>query len=383
MNGSAVHPLPMQTLQSWRTLERYALCGATQRQWICSTGIQWAELTRWLKPCRARARWVGDPELAGHRLSVVQIGDEFLATSEQTPPHRSAISLTLADITLYALNVATLAEHYGERLGIAWDAPRPQAHGLWKIGVWSRPTHGAKPVFLFLPESVLGGCQELHRAIGTVRDCVLICCTAEHLRGDTAELARERGVDALVLADLGLEPLPLDNLRGSASATVKSTARKARQLLDVPHGCVWKDVRITIHRTRAVTFRVRKEEKRLSLHQLGLRGRDKNTPSALFLDLCSIAAKQCWEPKGVRGRTGEKRLERLKDLLREWVPVRGEPFVKHGRQVLPNFGITLDGDTPRNPIRNLEDTEEPADDQHVDYGELSGFSITTDRRFRD
>ena len=250
------------------------------------------------------------------------------------------------------------------------------------MGVWARPTASARSVFLFLPESVLGGCQQLHRAISTQRDCVLLCCTAEHLHSDTLQLVRERGVDALVLAAIGLEPLPLDNLRSSASAAVKSTARKARQLLDVPHGCVWKDVGITIHRTCAVTIRVRKEERRLSLHQLGLRGRDKSTPSALFSDLCSVAAKQCWEPDGVRGRTGEKRLERLRALLREWVPVRGEPFVKHGGQVIPNFGISLDGETPRSAARSLE-SGEPADDQHVDYGELSGFSITSDKRFHD
>ena len=379
MNGSAVHPLLMQTLQSWRTLERYALCGATQPEWIRASGIQWAELSRWLKPCRARARWIADPEFAGHRLSVVQIGDEFLATSEQTPPHRSAISLTLADIALYALNVSALAEYYGDRLGIPWDAPRPQPHGLWKIGVWSRPTEAARPVFFFLPESVLGGCHELRRAIGTLRDCVLLCCTADNLHGDTLELARERDVRALVLADMGPEPLPLDNLRVTAPVSVKSGPKKLRQLLDAPHGCAWKEVNITIHRTGAVTIRVRKEERRLSLHQLGLRGRDKNTPSTLFLDLCSVAAKQHWEPDGVRGRTGEKRLERLKKLLRSWVVVRGDPFVKSGRQMVPYFGISLDGGTPRKPIRNLESEEKPADDQHVDYAELSGFSITDER----
>lgn len=373
----------MQTLQSWRTLERYALCGATQQEWIRSSGIQWAEFSKWLKPCRARARWIADPEFADHRLSVVQIGGEFLATSEQTPPHRSAISLTLADITLYALNVSALAEYYGERLGIAWDAPRPQLHGLWKIGVWSRPTEPAKPVLLFLPESVLGGCQQLHRAISTIRDCVLLCCTAEHLGGDTLRIAHEREVHALVLADIGLEPIPLDNLRTTAPVPVRSAPKKARQLLDVPHGGTWRDVKIMIHRTGAVTIRVRREERRLSLRELGLRGRNNSTASLLFLDLCSVATKQRWEPDGVRGRTGEKRLERLKNLLRSWVVVRGDPFVKHGREVLPDFGISLDGGTPRSAGRKSDDEEEPADDQHVDYEELTGFSITTDKRFHN
>ena len=223
----------------------------------------------------------------------------------------------------------------------------------------------------------------LEGAISTIRDCVLLCCTAEYLGGDTLELAHERVVHVLLLADIGLEPLPLDNLRTTTRVSGKSASKKARQLLDVPHGCAWKDVNITIHRTGAVTIRVRREERRLSLRELGLRGRNNSTASLLFLDLCSVATKQRWEPDDVRGRTGEKRLERLKKLLRSWVVVRGDPFVKHGRQVLPGFGISLDGGTPRSAGRKPEDEEEPADDRHVDYEELSGFSITSDKRVHD
>lgn len=365
----------MQTPQSWRTLERYALCGATQREWIRSSGNQWAELSRWLKPCRARARWVGDPELAGHRLSVVQIGDEFLATSEQTPPHRSAISLTLADITLYALNVATLAEHYGERLGIAWDAPRPQLHGLWKIGVWSRPTEAARSVFFFLPQSVLGGYQQLHRAISTIRDCVLLCCTAEHLRGDTLEIARERGVDLLVLADLGLEPLPLDNLRNSAPATVKSKSRKAMQLFDVPHGCTWQEVEIVVHRSRFLTIRVRGKGKRIAIGNLGLRGRNRNSPSTWLADLAMLATKQRFEPKGVTGRSREKRLERFIKTMKNWLVIRGEPFVKSGGEILPVFRISTEGDTGRKLVNASLADDLPADDLRLDPSDMDRFSI--------
>lgn len=295
--------------------------GLAAWDWRLHLGGGWQEAP--LHRTAAIAETVADPKANGFRLTVREEEDGIVLVDEEhplrgTPVEREDVEIWKPDWNAMALQLAN---------AIGFEMCSPAGSGaVRKIGIYRCPGAAPKDVYFYVPGFFARG---IPADVIRLSDCILVVPGARTASDELRQIAESRRVS------VQFPDGPTTWLRESIKRHAKSSGALS-PIFDVKPEWAWNKLRIEADSDRFKALYGR--EKRV--HRFTP---DNKKGTARFAEvLLSMAKDGAWTFAEGRKREADRRLlHRFKVLLKELIPIDGEPFTKDGDTIAPNFKLTL------------------------------------------
>jgi len=302
-------------------LESWGTAGLAAWEWKLHLGDAWtcAPLYR----TAVIADSVADPKANGFRLTVREEEEGIVLIDEEhplrgTPVEREEVEVWKPDWSAMALQLAN-AIGFEMRVAGGNEVVR-------KIGIYRCAGAAPRDVYFYVPGFFP---RVIPAEVIRLSDCILVVPGVRTASEELRLIAESRRV--LVHFPDGPTTLLREKIKRHARASGESAP-----ILDVRPAWTWDKLTIESDSDRFTASYGR--EKRV--HRFTP---DNKKGTARYAEvLLSMAKDGEWIYAGGRKRQADQRLlNRLKFLLKELIPIDGEPFAQDGDKITPNFKLTL------------------------------------------
>ncbi len=238
------------------------------------------------------------------------------------------------EVTAWEVDQQKLADHLAHALRFAACDVRP--HGdLLQVGNVIERGRPAHPVFLFVPPGSIFDAQRLLTSTASLPPCTLLLTRGRWITAELAALAAKGHIMLDPVAER-LEAAP-DAVGSVASRSRRVVTRAGKPaVLDVRTGWTWSKLRVLVDPIGKLHFRYGRESGTYAFRRTNL-----SKPIFALVVLGKMAVQGTWTPPLAGYESAIRSMNRLKKLLRDLVPISGDPFENRDGAVHPVFQLRL------------------------------------------
>jgi hypothetical protein len=312
-----------------------------------------------------------DRDYSGRILDLEEREDgDFNAFSREIPAHRSPFKIERAEVVRLIPEITAISAVLSRKLGFISHGAAPARTGNFhELGSLHLPRQQPRPVFLFLP-SARPRPIALQEGLLGIESAVVLLPTNKGMSFELRQIASARDIDLRIL-DFDKELSIAPAVRGD-----KRSPDRPPLITPLP-GWEWKHLTL-IFESEGLRARIHGTERFATWKELGIRPLNRGKIQGPLQILIPLAnGKRISQRRN--DENGRQQISRARKLLRQLVPLHGDPFHKFK----DGYGIVFHVEIPeaRKKARAQETSEEATENEltertsQLDEGDLNGFSI--------
>ncbi len=344
----------MQTSRFWQALDRLGTDGVSQLHWRRELDAGYDSAKSYLRRLPGIAGHVPDPDDPRGIVTLTihpHEAEDFVAVSEETPAHRTPLTLSAQDVALLAPDWEAIRPALAELLGFTPLAATVALSGVIRQLGLSQPEIGRTvPVLLYLPHGTFSDPHIFLTSLHQLPECVLYVPTRRHLIASVFAVAEARKFIIEAIADrITQQPDPATTTLTVVATSIASNAPRERRkkggpILAAQPGRTWEKliIRLTEKGTLLARYGSHPGEYRFG-RKVGTDGQAKYP--VLFMMLFKMCVDDRWEHPPTTHKTyaaTQRNFQRLHALLQNLMLIEGSPFLKTGGVWVPRFKFEPD-----------------------------------------
>lgn len=338
--------------------------------WMDELGEAFPSLEGFLRSCQP-VDSLPDQDFPGRILDLEEREDgDFDAFSREIPAHRSPFKIARGSVIRLIPEIAAISDALARKLGfISHDAAPARTGNFHELGSLHLPRQQPRPVFLYLP-SARPRPIALKEGLLGIESAVILLPTGNGINFELRQIANARDLDVRILEtdkDLSIAPAAREQKRKSDRPP----------LLTPLAGWEWKHLTL-IFENDGLRVRIHGTERFASWKELGIRLFNRGRIQGPLQVLVKLAKGEHISQRR-RDENERQQISRARKLLRQLIPLTGDPFHKFA----DGYGIRFHVEIPeaRKRARAKETLEEADEDEssgrsnRLDPEDLDGFSV--------
>jgi len=341
----------MNRLNFWKSLNRIPAAGGAAHDWELLLGADWKSAP--IRRTPLIAEMAIDPARPHRKLDILEEADDQFTAISHEPPF-AEVSLSRKQAEAWVLDWGKIATELAPALG--FHPGQPGTDGSTRqIGTIHPPKQPVSPVYLHIPAGVFTDAMRLLEDLAAMPPGTMFLPCRALITEKVSLLAASRGfvLDSVVERLEATTPGSVQ-VRGMVKRPGAKKA-SASSILDPAPDWTWAKLKITVDPVGRIELRYGRHHATHKFRKPNGKAASRNTEILL-----KIAVHGHWRNPPVLDRKNEadsKAFRRLSEILRELVPIRGEPFDRVGKEYRPAFQLSLSAEHEAAVRKYLEEKE--------------------------
>lgn len=331
----------------WRALDRLGSDGAAAADWRHHMGTDWEAGRAHLRRTHRLAGTVIHPDRPHRRLLVEPEGEAgYVGIADDTDDLHAPVPLALDDIEVLAPDWDSLTVVLARAFNFAGNRWEHAGHTR-KIGVAQHGSDMARPVILCLPPGHIMRQTVILGGLASRKDSTVLMPSSRGLSPEIDALAVANGLTLIGLAEqcekTGIREDSAPYL--ATPAVGKGASRAIRPVLRAQSAWTWEMVTIEIATGGRLIFSC--DDQRQSYRLPKSKGTNHSESYEILFNLAFASPQEWRTPASTEegSDTTRRRFGRLRNQLKAWVSVPGDPFRKlRDRVYVPRFRVVPHAD---------------------------------------